>query len=70
MLTLTGVSGGAVGGFGSEETILAYSIGTNSSSARGNVEFILSSVVIGEAGSGGGGGGSGVIENEYGFIPA
>jgi hypothetical protein len=63
MLTLTEVSGGAVGGFGLDETILAYSIGTNSSSARGNVEFILSSVVVGEAGSGI------VIENEYGFIP-
>ena len=67
MLTLTEVAGGAVGGFGSGETILAYSIGTNSSSARGNVEFILSSVVIGETGGGGGGG---VIEKEYGFIPA
>ena len=67
ILTLTEVSGGAIGGFGSGETILAYSIGTNSSSARGNVEFILSSVVVGEAGGGGGGGG--VIENEYGFIP-
>ena len=66
-LTLSTVAGGAVGGFGTGETILAYSIGTNSSSARGNVEFILSSAVIGE---GGGGGGGGVIEKEYGFIPA
>ena len=64
-LTLSQVAGGAVGGFGGGETILAYSIGTNSSSARGNVEFILSSAVIGESG-----GGSGVIEKEYGFIPA
>jgi hypothetical protein len=62
-LTLSQVAGGAVGGFGTGETILAYSIGTNSSSARGNVEFILSSVVIGE------GGGGSVIEKEYGFIP-
>ena len=65
-LTLTEVAGNAIGGFGTGETILAYSIGTNSSSARGNVEFILSSAVIGESASGGGG----VIEKEYGFIPA
>jgi len=64
VLTLTEVAGNAIGGFGTGETILAYSIGTNSSSARGNVEFILSSAVIGE------GAGSGVIEKEYGFIPA
>ena len=68
VLTLTEVAGGAVGGFGGGEAVLAYSIGTNSSSARGNVEFILSSVVIGE--TGGGGGVGGVIEKEYGFIPA
>lgn len=67
-LTLTEVAGGAVGGFGGGEAVLAYSIGTNSAAARGNVEFILSSVVIGE--TGGGGGGGGVIEKEYGFIPA
>lgn len=65
VLTLSTVAGGAVGGFGTGETILAYSIGTNSSSARGNVEFILSSAVIGE-----GGGGGGVIEKEYGYIPS
>ena len=68
VLTLTEVAGGAVGGFGGGEAVLAYSIGTNSAAARGNVEFILSSVVIGE--TGGGGGGGGVIEKEYGFIPA
>ena len=66
VLSLTTVSGGAVGGFGSGETLFAYSIGTDSGSARGNVEFILSSVVIGEAGGGGGG----IIEKEYGFVPA
>jgi hypothetical protein len=60
VLTLTEVAGGAVGGFHAGEAVLAYSIGTNSSSARGNVEFILSSVVIGETGG----------EKEYGFIPA
>ena len=69
-LALTTIAGGAVGGFGSGETILAYSIGTNSSSARGNVEFILSSAVIGESTSTASGGGGGVIEKEYGFIPA
>jgi hypothetical protein len=60
VLTLTVVAGGAVGGFDAGETVLAYCIGTNSSSARGNVEFILSSAVIGETGG----------EKEYGFIPA
>ena len=64
VLTLTEVAGGAVGGFHAGEAVLAYSIGTNSAAARGNVEFILSSVVIGETGGGG------VIEKEYGFIPA
>jgi hypothetical protein len=71
LLTLTNVAGGAVGGFGSGETLLAYSIGTNSAAARGNVEFILSTAVVGErSGGGGGGGGGGVIEKEYGYIPA
>ena len=64
VLSLTTVSGGAVCGFDVGETLFAYSIGTDSGSARGNVEFILSSVVIGETGGGG------VIEKEYGFIPA
>jgi hypothetical protein len=67
LLTLTNVAGGAVGGFGSGETLLAYSIGTNSTAARGNVEFILSTAVVGERSSGGEGG---VIEKEYGYIPA
>jgi hypothetical protein len=58
---LTTVSGGAVGAFGSDEVLFAYSIGTDSGSARGNVEFILSSVVVGEAGA--------VTEKEYGYIP-
>jgi hypothetical protein len=60
VLTLTEIAGGAVGGFHAGEAVLAYSIGTNSAAARGNVEFILSSVVIGETGG----------EKEYGFIPA
>jgi len=61
-LSLTAVSGGAVGEFGSDEVLFAYSIGTNSGAAPGNVEFILSGAVVGE-GSGGG-------EKEYGYIPA
>jgi hypothetical protein len=73
-LSLTTVSGGAVGAFGSDEVLFAYSIGTDSGSARGNVDFILSGVVVGEAGgSGGSGGGAGsgsVTEKEYGYIPA
>ena len=63
-LSLTTVGGGAVGAFGSGEVLFAYSIGTDSGSARGNVEFILSGVVVGEAGSGGA-----VAEKEYGYIP-
>jgi hypothetical protein len=63
-----------VGAFGSDEVLFAYSIGTDSGSARGNVDFILSGVVVGEAGgSGGSGGGAGsgsVTEKEYGYIPA
>jgi hypothetical protein len=59
-LTTVGGSSGAVGAFGSGEVLFAYSIGTDSGSARGNVEFILSGVVVGEAGA----------EKEYGYIPA
>jgi len=61
-LSLTMVSGGAVGEFGSGEVLFAYSIGTDSGAAPGNVEFILSGAVVGE-GSGGG------TEKEYGYIP-
>jgi hypothetical protein len=64
-LSLTTVSSGAVGAFGSDEVLFAYSIGTDSGSARGNVEFILSGVVVGE-----GSGGGAVAEKEYGYIPA
>jgi hypothetical protein len=71
-LTTVGGGSGAVGAFGSGEVLFAYSIGTDSGSARGNVEFILSGAVVGEAGGGGGGGGGGgaVAEKEYGYIPA
>jgi hypothetical protein len=65
-LSLTAVSGGAVGAFGSGEVLFAYSIGTDSGAAPGNVEFILSGAVVGE---GSGGGGSGGGEKEYGYIP-
>ena len=58
------IVGGAVGAFGSGEVLFAYSIGTDSGSARGNVEFTLSGVVVGE-----GGGGGAVTEKEYGYIP-
>jgi hypothetical protein len=67
-LTTVGGSSGAVGSFGSGEVLFAYSIGTDSGAARGNVDFILSCVVVGEGGGGGGGGG--VTEKEYGYIPA
>jgi hypothetical protein len=70
-LSLTTVGSGAVGAFGSGEVLFAYSIGTDSGSARGNVEFILSSVVVGEGSGGGSGGGAGAVaEKEYGYIPA
>lgn len=66
-LSVSGGDGNVVGGFESSEIIFAYSIGTNSSSNPGDVEFILSSVVVGEAVGGGSGGGS-VLEKEYGYI--
>jgi hypothetical protein len=62
-LSVSTVDGSAVGGFNSSEVIFAYSIGTNSTSAAGNVEFILSNVVVGEAGSDGN-----FVEKEYGYI--
>lgn len=65
-LSLSSVSNNAVGDFGSNEVLFAYSIGTNSIASRGTVEFILSNVVIGETSGGGGGE---IIEKEYGFIP-
>lgn len=66
-LSTVGGAASAVGGFGNGEVVLAYTIGTDSGSSPGNVEFILSGVVIGE---GGGGGGGAINEKEYGFIPA
>lgn len=65
-LSLTPVSGGVVGEFGSDEVLFAYSIGTNSGAASGNIEFTLSGAVVGEAGGGSGS----VTEKEYGYIPA
>lgn len=62
-LALSNVGGSAVGNFNSSEVIFAYSIGTNSTSAAGNVEFILSNVVVGDADSGGV-----ITEKEYGFV--
>ena len=78
-LSFTSVSGGSgeVGAFGSDEVLFAYSLGTDTGAARGNIDFILSSVVIGE-GSGAGVSGAGVsgagvsgvvAEKEYGYIP-
>lgn len=65
-LSVSGADGNVIGGFESSEVIFAYSIGTNSSSMPGDVEFILSGVVVGEAVVTGGGGG--VLEKEYGYI--
>jgi hypothetical protein len=53
----------AIGNFESSELIFAYSIGTNSSSAAGSVEFILSSAIVGELNNDGG-----INEKEYGYI--
>ena len=64
-LSVSTVDGSSVGNFDNNEVIFAYSIGTNSKSAAGNVDFILSNVVVGEAGSGGGGA---LVEKEYGYI--
>jgi len=66
-LSTSWVNGSTVGSFASTETLFAYSVGTDSGSARGDIEFVLSNVVVGE--DSGGGGGGGVIEKEYGFIP-
>jgi len=62
-LSVSGVDGSAIGSFGSSEVIFAYSIGTNSNSAPGNVEFILSASIVGEANSNGS-----ITEKEYGYV--
>ena len=62
-LSVSTVEGSAIGNFGSSELIFAYSIGTNSSSAPGNVEFILSEAIVGEMNNDGT-----ITEKEYGFI--
>ena len=62
-LSVSTVNGSVIGNFGSSEVIFAYSIGTNSSSAPGNVEFILSSSIVGEANSNGS-----ITEKEYGYV--
>ena len=60
LLTLSGVSSSNIGTFASNEVLFAISIGSNSASARGNVEFTLSSVIIGDASG----------EKEYGYMTA
>jgi hypothetical protein len=62
-LSVSTENGSAIGSFGSSEVIFAYSIGTNSNSAPGNVEFILSASIVGEANSNGG-----MTEKEYGYV--
>jgi len=62
-MSLSGVSGSNIGNFGNNEVIFAYSIGTNSTSTAGTVEFILSASIIGEANTDGS-----IIEKEYGYI--
>jgi hypothetical protein len=62
-LSVSIVTGSMVGNFGNGEVIFAYSIGTNSTAAAGNVDFILSSVIVGEMGADGR-----LLEKEYGYI--
>jgi hypothetical protein len=62
-LSVSTVNGSVIGSFGSSEVIFAYSIGTNSTSAPGNVEFILSASIVGEANSNGS-----ITEKEYGYV--
>jgi hypothetical protein len=62
-LSVSTVEGSAIGNFDSSELIFAYSIGTNSSSAPGNVEFILSEAIVGEMNNNGS-----ITEKEYGYI--
>jgi len=62
-LSVSTVNGSAIGSFNNSEVIFAYSIGTNSNSAPGNVEFILSAVVVGEANRSGS-----ITEKEYGYV--
>ena len=59
-LTFTDVNFSSVGSFASNEVLFAISIGSDSGSARGNVEFTLSSVIIGDASG----------EKEYGYMSA
>ncbi len=62
-LSVSTVDGSAIGSFDNSEVIFAYSIGTNSTSAPGNVEFILSSSIVGEINSSGS-----ITEKEYGYV--
>ena len=57
------LEGSAMGNFDSSELLFAYSIGTNSNSAPGSVEFILSSAIVGEMNNSGN-----ITEKEYGYI--
>jgi hypothetical protein len=59
-LTLTDVVSATVGTYAESEVLFAISIGSDSISSRGNVEFTLSSVVVGDASG----------EKEYGYINA
>ena len=60
VLTLSGVSSSNVGTFASNEVLFAISIGSDSGAARGNIEFTLSSVIIGDSSG----------EKEYGYMTA
>jgi hypothetical protein len=62
-LTLSNVNGSAIGSFENSEVLFAYSLETNSNSAPGNVEFILSGSIIGERNTSGS-----ITEKEYGYV--
>lgn len=60
VLNLSAVTSSSVGPYDSSEVLFAYSFGTDSGSSRGNIEFTLSNIVIGDTSG----------EKEYGFMNA
>ena len=58
LLSLSNVASSNIGTYASSETLFAISVGSDSGSARGNVEFTLSSVIVGDTSG----------EKEYGYL--
>lgn len=59
LLTLNNIASSNVGSFASTEVLFAISIGSDSGASRGNVEFTLLNVIIGDTSG----------EKEYGYLP-